>query len=260
MSNMSTFQPDPPITSETLEFSPIALREVRMSGGLESGDEMPGDEFFARYERTPEDFKAELIDGVVYVASPVSLTHGDPDQLVSLLLGHYRTRTPGVQSAPNTTVFLSAKNIPQPDGFMRILPEFGGQSRTKTSDSIEYLAGPPELVVEISLSTRAIDLHGKLRSYCAHGVLEYLVLCVEERELRWLDLQIDATLQADSDGVMRIKSFPGLWINADAVCKLDFAAAVKTLEAGLASPEHAEFVARLEAQRQKIAAETTKAP
>jgi Uma2 family endonuclease len=44
---------------------------------LESGDRLTRDEFERRYEATPEKFKAELIEGVVYVASPVSLGHSD---------------------------------------------------------------------------------------------------------------------------------------------------------------------------------------
>jgi hypothetical protein len=45
---------------------------------LESGDRLTRAEFERRYKATPETFKAELIEKVVYVASPVRVFHGNP--------------------------------------------------------------------------------------------------------------------------------------------------------------------------------------
>lgn len=52
---------------------------------LESGDRLTRAEFERRYEAAPEHFKAELIEGVVYVASPVRIFHGNPQ--FNLILG-----------------------------------------------------------------------------------------------------------------------------------------------------------------------------
>jgi Uma2 family endonuclease len=153
--------------------------------------------------------------------------------------------TPGVRGSDNTTVILGAEDEPQPDLSLRILPEYGGQARTQGL----YIAGAPELIVEIAHSSRAIDLHAKRRSYARHGGIEYLVADLEDARLHWIDLQADQDLTADSSGVYRLRTFPGLWIDGPALFAYDVARLTATLNAGLASPEHATFVAALAARR-----------
>jgi Uma2 family endonuclease len=199
---------------------------------------MTREEFHRIYEQMPEDFRAELIGGIVYVSPPMRRPHGTNHLPLGTLFFLYEGSTPGVESGDNTTILLGHEGEPQPDLFLRILPEFGGQS----SNEDEYVSGPPELVAEIAHSSRAIDLYEKRQDYAKHGVKEYLVLCVAERQLRWFDLGADAELAADSDGVLRIRTFPGLWLNADAVLKKDSARMLSTLQQGLATPEHAKFV------------------
>src|SRR5687768_3808789 len=124
---------------------------------LRSGDRMTREEFHRLYEQTPEHFKAELIGGIVYVASPVSRRHGRPHALLNHVLLNYDGRTPGVETLNNTTTFLADDSEPQPDLSLRVRPEHQGQSRN-TSDG-DYVLGAPELVIEIAYSTRAVDLH-----------------------------------------------------------------------------------------------------
>jgi hypothetical protein len=71
-------------------------------------------------------------------------------------LGAYAVRTPGVDGGHNTTSFI-LDEIPQPDLFLRVMPEYGGGSREERG----YLAGRPELLVEICTSSAAYDLHQK---------------------------------------------------------------------------------------------------
>ncbi len=181
---------------------------------LHTGDRMTREEFHRIYEEMPEDFKAELIGGIVYVASPLKRRHGMNHMPLSTLLFTYEGHTPGVESGDNVTVLLGDEGEPQPDLYLRILPEYGGQSQTTVND---YVSGPPELLAEIALSSRSIDLHAKRDDYSRYGVLEYLVVCLRERQLRWFDLRTDTELQADADGVFRIHSFPGLWIHGEAL-------------------------------------------
>lgn len=211
---------------------------------LHSGDRMSREEFHRIYERMPEDFKAELIGGIVYVASPLRRPHGTVHTALNGLLFIYAANTPGTEAADNATIILSDDAEPQPDLLLRILPERGGQSQD-TPD--EYIAGPPEFLAEIAHSSRAIDLHAKRRDYARYGVLEYLVLCLGEEELRWFDLRTDKELQPDSDGVYRVRTFPGLWIHREALLAKDYKRTIAVLEQGLATPEHAAFVARLAA-------------
>lgn len=214
---------------------------------LHSGDRLTRQEFHEIYRRTPESFRAELIEGVVYVASPVGLEHGKNDSLIISAFTIYAVDTPGVEPANNTTVFLGDESEPQPDVFLRVLPEYGGQSRT-TKDG--YVGGAPELIAEVAHSSRAIDLGGKQRDYTRYGVREYLVFSLQDQELRWFDLAQNRELEADPDGILRIKTFPGLWIDRDRLLAGDARGLMETLRRGLASPEHAEFVSRLAAARQ----------
>lgn len=212
---------------------------------LHNGDRMTRQEFHEIYEKMPDDFRAELIGGIVYVSPPMRRPHGTNHLPLGTLFFLYEGSTPGVESGDNTTILLGHEGEPQPDLFLRVLPEFGGQS----ADKDEYVSGPPELVAEIAHSSRSIDLHVKRTDYARYGVKEYLVLCVAERELKWFDLEADRELAADADGILRIHVFPGLWVNADAVLGKDSARMVGTLQQGLATEEHVAFVRRLAAAR-----------
>ena len=63
---------------------------------LENGDRLSRLEFERRYQAMPELKKAELIEGRVYMASPVRIIHGQPtsrihhDLVGSLLCSHSR--------------------------------------------------------------------------------------------------------------------------------------------------------------------------
>ncbi len=86
--------------------------------------------------------KAELLEGVVYISSPVrAKSHGAPHAQIMTWLGTYEAATAGVECLDNTTVRLDPDNEPQPDALLRI--EVGGQSRISEDD---YIEGAPELV------------------------------------------------------------------------------------------------------------------
>ena len=140
---------------------------------------------------------------------------------------------------------LGDEGEPQPDLYLRVLSEYGGQSGTTADD---YGDGAPELIAEIAHSNRSLDLHAKRDDYARYGVREYLVLCLRERQLRWFDLVANREMQADADGVFRIRVFPGLWINGEALLARDFRRLTAMLEQGHATPYHSAFVARLAAR------------
>jgi Uma2 family endonuclease len=227
---------------------------------LHTEDRMTREEFHRIYEQTPEGFHAELIGGIVYVASPLKWRHGTTHVPLSGLFVAYQGNTPGVESGDNTTILLGEEGEPQPDLYLRILPEYGGQSWTTKE---EYVAGPPELLTEIAHSSHAIDLHAKREDYARYGVLEYLVVCLRERQLRWFDLRADQELLPEADGIIRIHTFPGLWIHGEALLSKDYHRLMATLEQGLAGAEHAAFARRLAAsrgRRRRIAATGRKKP
>ncbi len=215
---------------------------------LHAGDRLSRAEFERRYQAHPEIKKAELIEGVVYMPTPVRFEqHGRPHSDMITWLGVYRAATPGVLVGDNATVRLDFENEVQPDALLRLEPKVGGRSHVTEDD---YLEGPPELVVEIATSSAAYDLHDKRRVYARSGVLEYLVVQMYEQRLDWFILRegVYETLTPDANGVLRSEAFPGLWLQPSALWAGDLAAMLAVLREGLASPEHAAFQARLQAQ------------
>jgi Uma2 family endonuclease len=217
-------------------------------GELASGDEMTREEFHRIYEQSPEDFKAELIGGTVFVASPVRISHGQPHIILAASLAAYVAVTPGVEASDNTTVVLGSDTEVQPDLLLRILPDFGGQSTTSRKG---YIQNAPEFVIEVAVTSRGVDLNAKRRQYARYGVREYVVACVKEQMLRWFDLAAGQELPPDANGVCRVRTFPGLWIDGKALFAQDYAGLMRTLNEGLATPEHAAFVRELESRRGK---------
>ena len=153
---------------------------------LRAGDRLTRDEFHRRYEAMPEVKKAELIEGVVYMPSPVSQRrHGRPHSRLVWWLVHYCVHTPGVDSGDNSSVLLDLDNELQPDALLRILPEHGGQSR----DAGDYIEAAPELVAEVAASSASYDLHDKLNAYRRNGVREYIVWRTDDAAIDWFVLR-----------------------------------------------------------------------
>jgi Uma2 family endonuclease len=223
----------------------------KRSEQLHNGDFMSQKEFHRMYEQMPEDFRAELMDGIVFVKEPSSEEHGVSDLRVGTILDIYQARTPGVRAGHNVTVILGKQDEVQPDVALRILPAHGGQSKDTGRRTKKYILGAPELIVEIAFSSRAIDLHLKRERYVRAGVAEYIVVCIEPNNLYWLDIRNNEELRADSDGILRSRAFPGLWIHESGLLQLEFDPVMDALNEGLKSKEHAEFVKTLAAAQEQ---------
>jgi Uma2 family endonuclease len=215
---------------------------------LRNGDHLTVNEFLRRYEAMPHVKKAELIEGVVYMPSPVSMDHGTPHAALMTWLGTYWAMTSGVELGDNATVLLDlGENCPQPDACLRIKPGQGGQSGTSEAG---YVQGAPELTAEVAASTVSYDLHDKLCAYQRNGVQEYIVWRVEDEAIDWFVLRGEKyRALAPRDGIYHSKVFPGLWLDVQAMLQGDLAKVLKVLQQGLASNEHQRFVKKL--QRRK---------
>ncbi|MBE9128221.1 MULTISPECIES: Uma2 family endonuclease [unclassified Coleofasciculus] len=215
---------------------------------LESGDRLTRVEFERRYQQMPDNKKAELIEGVVYVASPVRANrHGKPHaQIIGWLLV-YESETPGAYLADNTTVRLDADNEPQPDALLRIEPEVGGNSRITEDD---YIEGAPELIVEIAASSASYDLNDKLNAYRRNGVQEYIVWQSYENRIDWFRLEEGryVSVEPDEAGIIRSRIFPGLWLAVNALREGNLAEVLAVLQQGVQTAEHQAFVQRLNPQ------------
>jgi Uma2 family endonuclease len=212
---------------------------------LQNGDHLTRAEFERRYAAQPELKKAELIEGVVHMPSPVHHEkHSKPHSRIVGWLFNYVAATPGTDFGDNATIRLDLENVVQPDAFLRIHNDKGGRSRLSDDD---YLEGAPELIVEIAASSAVYDLHEKLRVYRRNGVQGYLVLLAHEQETRWLQL-VEAEyrpLTPDATGVLYSQVFPGLRFQPDQFWADDLAGLLQVLQTGLDSPEHEAFVGRL---------------
>lgn len=209
------------------------------SPSLESGDRLTRAEFERRYKAHPEIKKAELIEGVVYVASPVRVNqHGVPHSRVIIWLGFYQAATPGLNIADNATLRLDLDNETQPD--VAVWLDAGGAMVTMD----DYLAGAPELIVEIASSSVAIDLHAKLHAYRRNGVQEYLVILPQEARVRWFCWQDGETteLQPDAEGILKSRILPGLWLASHPFWQGDLAGLLAVLQQGIDSADHQTFV------------------
>lgn len=209
---------------------------------LHNGDCMTQKDFHRLYEQTPEDFRAELIEGIVYVASPLKNRHGTAHVDVACLLRAYGAATPGLEATDAATVIMSELDEVQPDLLLRRTSNNAGNS---VENREGYLEGAPEFVCEIALSSRAIDLHKKKERYARAGVIEYMVFCLKPLELRIFNLQSSIELKPEADGIFRSLIFPGLWINVPAVLSSNYDQFMDTLQQGIESEEHAKFIAML---------------
>ncbi len=217
-------------TAERPAHSPVSVAAVPT---LEPGDRLTREEFERRYAAMPSLKKAELIEGVVYMPSPVRLRrHGGPHAKLITWLGCYHAGTPGVEVADNATARLDLDNEPQPDAMLYIAPELGGQVRVSPDDYV---------------GSASYDLNTKLQVYRRSNVQEYVVWRVLDQAVDWLVLRAGRyeRLEPDDRGVVRSLFFPGLWLDTAALLRGDLAGTLRVLDEGLATAAHAAFVTRL---------------
>lgn len=223
-------------------------REAPRPPSLEQGDRLSRDEFERRYNAMPNLKKAELIEGVVYMAAAVKFAgHAHEHNHLNAWLAIYSSETGGVVAGDNSSLRLDLDNMPQPDCLLMRLPEFGGQA-----DIVDgYIEGAPEWVGEVSSSTVSLDLHAKLNVYRRNGVREYFVWRTQDEAIDWFVLREGQfeRLPPDADGILRSREFPGLWLDSDAMTSGRLKRVIEMLQQGLATPQHAAFVELLASQK-----------
>jgi hypothetical protein len=214
---------------------------------LRHGDRMKQPEFHRRYQQYPDDVKIELVGGIIYVASPERRAHGRYQSLLDGAVCIYEEATLGVELLVNPTTILGEDSEPQPDLALRILAAFLGQSRETKDD---YVEGPPELMMEISHSTRAL-------------------ICVKKRTptrgrrsvntWSWASLNKNCTGSISEPENLSCRPgrastgrrffFPGLWIDGPALFAEDRRRLNLVMRQGIRSRAHAAFVKKLQAAK-----------
>ncbi|HZO26760.1 MAG TPA: Uma2 family endonuclease [Chloroflexota bacterium] len=196
---------------------------------LEPGDHLTREEFHRRYCARPDIKKAELIDGVVHVPSPVRALHGGPHFAVTGWLYAYLARIPVVRGLVDTTVLLDAEGVRdevQPDACLWV-DEPGGPRLTED----HYLRGAPQLVVEVAASSASYDLHEKMEAYRRNGVGEYIVWRVYDRAIDWFELRdgVYVPRAQGADGIIESSRFPGLRLHVPSMLAGDAAGVLAAL-------------------------------
>jgi Uma2 family endonuclease len=169
--------------------------------------------------------------------------HGVPHAHLAGWIGTYTAGAPVLEAGDSGSIRLDLDNMPQPDVFLMIAPEQGGQARISEDD---YVEGAPELVAEVAASSVSIEMGKKLHAYRRNGVREYIVWRVQDRAIDWFVLREGAyePLAPGADGLLRSEVFPGLWLDPTALLRGDLATVLAVVRQGVESPEHAEFIAR----------------
>ncbi len=183
---------------------------------LENGDRLNRIEFERRYAASKIK-KAELIEGIVHLASPLLFTpHAESHGRIIGWLIAYQANAIDLNNLKveiEPTVRLDEDNEPQPDA---VLFRLGGNAQI---DDDGYIMGAPELVVEIAASTVSYDLHAKKLAYERNGVKEYIVWRTLDREIDWFILENDkyVKLNPDDAGIIHSREFEGLRLNITAI-------------------------------------------
>jgi Uma2 family endonuclease len=172
---------------------------------LENGAVMSREEFHALYSECEGLERVELIEGVVYMPSPIRVVqHSRPQKLILLWLDAYQQLHEGALEAMGSgTVLLDGQNEPIPDAMLY---------RTRPGRFEDgYLRGAPELVAEVAASTTSRDLHQKKRAYERNGVIEYIVWRTVNGEIDWFQLRdgVYARREPDADGIIESEEFRG---------------------------------------------------
>ena len=211
---------------------------------FENGDCMDQKTFHELYVQTPEGFKAELIGGVVHMASPVTLQHCRPHARIIHWLCTYSGETPHADVLDNNTYLVQRDGEVQPDAMMFLLPDAGG---TCAIDGNGYISGPVELVVEIANSSASVDRHAKLLDDWRAGVREYLIVLTRTERIEWYGRGKKGleSISPEDDGTVRSRVFPGLWLDPKGIFARSSKRLLEVLNEGLATEEHAKFVAKL---------------
>jgi len=195
---------------------------------LFTGMRMEREEFMRRWEALPDLKNAELVEGIVFVSSPVGWDHGSLDSHMIFWLKSYAAHVAGIEVANNTTCYL-LESAPQPDALLRFVI---------TAEHGKYATSPPELIVEVCESSYSHDLGPKRALYQRAGVREYITVETLARRLRWRHLEDGSyvDLKPGEDGVLRSRIFQGLWLDPQHVWALDASGMLALLEQARKEP------------------------
>lgn len=157
--------------------------------------------------------KADLIDGVIYMASPDSLRANDLTWFVATLLRHF-VEARGIAGRVVFSRFafrLSERSAPEPD-VAYVRPE-----RVGLLDEGGMRGGPDIAVEIVSRESRQRDYELKRRLYEESGVPEYWIIDPIQQRVEFLVLEEGRYQLAplEENRLFRSLALPAFWIDVD---------------------------------------------
>lgn len=176
--------------------------------------------------------KADLIQGEIFMQSPVNLRHARLINFLDHLLRSFLEEKPAGELHRETfAVRLSARNVFLPD-----LCFFNREQLARLVETHAPLA--PALVVEaLSPRTAERDLKIKFAVYEAHGVQEYWILDPDHLVHRFFKRENELLVEfAEHSPVIAAQTIPGFWVQRAWLDPARLPAARDCLREILASP------------------------
>ena len=162
------------------------------------------------YALVPDRQKADLLDGVIYVASPDTY-HGDQytNFLARLLAGFCEARDLGKVFGSRFAFRLSPHRCPEPDVAVVLA------SRLHLVDDHGMTGGPDVAVEVVSRDSRTRDYRDKRRIYEESGVSEYWLVDPIKGRADFLVLEAGKYQSAvlDDGSIFRSRVLPGFFLD-----------------------------------------------
>jgi Uma2 family endonuclease len=188
---------------------------------------------YETYRRLVKDGqKADLIDGVIYMASPDTIQNNTLNLfLANLIDGFTAARNiEGITFVSRFSCKLSDIRAPEPDvGYVR--PE-----RAHLVEERHMLGGPDIAVEIVSRDSRSRDYGEKRELYEDAGVSEYWTIDPLKNRVEFLGLKDGCyeSLPLEASRIFRCGVIPGFWLDVDWLLKKPLPRAYNCLEQILA--------------------------
>ena len=178
--------------------------------------------------------KADLLDGVIYIASPDTKRSNAIGFFIAYLLEGYTTakNLGGFTFISRFACKITDLRAPEPDA---------GYVRPERLHLVHegHMDGGPDIAVEVvSRDSRSRDYGEKRELYEAAGVMEYWIVDPLQRRVEFLRLQEGRyeLVPLENNNLFRSQVIPGLWLNVDWLLAKPVPRAYSCLEQVLKNP------------------------
>jgi len=201
--------------------------ELARRAEFHNGDRMSLQEFFSVWEQIPNLKRAELIDGVVHLPSPVSYPHAAYQGLLAFWLGAYAAAVDDSFEVLTEGSLQIIGNSPQPDIALH----------RRSNPTPLYNQSTPLLIIEGTYTSRSIDLGPKLDLYRRAKVPESICVLLAEERVEWRVLEGETyrLLPPTPNGILQSHTQSGLWLDTTAIFPPDRKRLLATIQQGVPS-------------------------